>query len=346
MSEKMPINLYGELEILQNEIRYSYSVTQSNIADQQEMEMIYKAVMTKALNLNCYLVADRIEMVNDRVVFFFKVNGLKGFSYLRSIPFEKQLLYFKSLVHIVKQEIEVLLHPLNFLVDLKEEMIKTYMVEMEKIPIHVKKEKVEALRELILIAMTNRTSILGKPEKADFFDQRDHVIAFAEDLLRCKQIEEIEKVIEHHMSLLEQKEEKKFSITIPSLAFLKKWNFSQRKKETVRSEEDETRIVKLLSTRKQQLLVGALVCSIGLNVFFVQKNVQPVMAAKQEQQEQKEVQSSLQAEMKKLKSEKDKAKKEKEKYEKEVKELVAQLKIAISENKKLSEQIQQGGQPK
>lgn len=141
MSEKMSINRYGELEILQNEIRYSYSVTQSKIVDQQEAETLYKDVMSRVLQSNGYVVADRIEMVNDRVVFFFKVQGLKGYSHLRSIPFEKQLLYFKSLVHIVKQEIEVLLHPLNFLVDVKEEMVKTYMVEIEKIPIHQKKIK-------------------------------------------------------------------------------------------------------------------------------------------------------------------------------------------------------------
>ncbi|MGR5971078.1 hypothetical protein ACT7C1_36020 [Bacillus paranthracis] len=71
MSDKMSINRYGELEILQNEIRYSYSVTQSKIVDQQEAETLYKDVMSRVLQLNGYVVADRIEMVNDRVVFFF-----------------------------------------------------------------------------------------------------------------------------------------------------------------------------------------------------------------------------------------------------------------------------------
>lgn len=70
MSEKMSINRYGELEILQNEIRYSYSVTQSKIVDQQEAETLYKDVMSRVLQSNGYVVADRIEMVNDRVVFF------------------------------------------------------------------------------------------------------------------------------------------------------------------------------------------------------------------------------------------------------------------------------------
>ncbi|MCQ6341045.1 hypothetical protein NPM06_15410 [Bacillus cereus] len=339
MSEKMSINRYGELEILQNEIRYSYSVTQSKVVDQQEAETLYKDVMSRVLQSNGYVVADRIEMVNDRVVFFFKVQGLKGYSHLRSIPFEKQLLYFKSLVHIVKQEIEVLLHPLNFLVDVKEEMVKTYMVEIEKIPIHQKKDKVEALRELVLIAMTNRTSILGKPEKADFFDQRDHVIAFAEDLLRCKEIEEIERALEAHVPVVEEPVERKVVITLPSLTFWKTWQMPFRRKERSHAEEQETRWPTFFSSRKKQVLLGTLVCSIGLNVFFVQKNVQPVMAANQEQK-------AVQSEITQVKEEKENVQKEKEKYEKEVKELVAQLKVAISENKKLSEQIQQGGQPK
>lgn len=72
MSEKMSINRYGELEILQNEIRYSYSVTQSKIVDQQEAETLYKDVMSRVLQSNGYVVADRIEMVNDRVVFFLR----------------------------------------------------------------------------------------------------------------------------------------------------------------------------------------------------------------------------------------------------------------------------------
>lgn len=320
----MPINKYGEIEVFHDEIRYSYSVAQSEIESREEVESMYKSAMKEISDTTHFLVADRIEMTEDRIIFVFKVNGLEGYNRLRAIPFDKQLSYFKSLTKVVNQKTDILLHPLNLLIDKQEQEIKTYIIGFEKVPIVIQQDNLESLRELILIAMTNRTSILGKPSKSDFIDQSEEVISFAENLLRCQTVEEVQVLIIEEMLRLEQAK-KNTKLIFNKLPFEKLSISSLNKLKSIPLSKKKLKKQPIVNI-KQHILFAALTLSICSNVFLMQKHVQPAFASYTEKQQQIGTEKNLKEQLDIAKEQHKQLQEENEKKEHKIKELMDQLK--------------------
>src|SRR5699024_12684156 len=55
---------------------------------------------------------------------------------------------------------------------------------------------VDGLKELILLALTNKKSIIAKPKRADFIEKTNEVYQFRDDILACNTVEDIDGAIQ------------------------------------------------------------------------------------------------------------------------------------------------------
>lgn len=208
-------NKNGTIEINGNTFRFSQPADEYRTDDVQKIEESYSKKLEYIANDPHYITARDIENRNGQITFEYNLTDLKMFDYLRTLFLKEKLVYYKSLIEIAKRdeknEVSVLWQKENFVIDPIEKNIKTLIIEHDVFRFHKKKDTVEALKELIILSLTSMNRVLGKPRRADFLEQKEEVIQFAERIyFMADSIEALEDVVNaelRHMEMLQKAEQ-------------------------------------------------------------------------------------------------------------------------------------------
>ena len=192
-----PLNKYGEIEVERNEVKYTIPIAYTEANDLEELEQAYLKKGKDLMDNSLYLFAHDLQMVRNRYTFTFHLDEMKAYHYIRQLQFEEQVYYFQWLIELAKKadDTPVLWDKNNMLIDLTDGKIKTFVFGFPNHPLYYTQSTIDGLKEMILLGMTTLHRVMGKPRRIDFIDQREKVIRFAEELLRSKDIEEIEQLL-------------------------------------------------------------------------------------------------------------------------------------------------------
>jgi len=209
------VNKNGTIEVNGNNFRFSQPADEYKTEDVQQIEATYSDKLEYIADDPHYITAQDIEYRNDQVTFEYDLTDLKMFDYLRQLFFHEKLYYYQSLIEIAKRDemndVSVLWHKDNFVVDPSDKKIKALIIEHGNFEIQEKKDAFTALKELIIISLTTMNRVLGKPRRADFIEDREEVIHFAEKVfLKAKSVEAIEEYVNAeilHMEMMKKQEQ-------------------------------------------------------------------------------------------------------------------------------------------
>ncbi|GGJ77405.1 hypothetical protein [Virgibacillus salexigens] len=209
-------NKNGTIEVNGNTFRFSQPADEYKTEDTTRIEESYSKQMDYIADDPHYITAQEIESRNGQIILEFDLTDLKMFDYLRTLFFEEKIYYFQSLLEIAKRDesddVNVLWQKENFVVDPQETTMKCMVIEHNEFKLHDQKNTVAAVKELIILSLTSMNRVLGKPRRADFLEQNDDVIYFAEKIyLRAKTIEEIEDYINSEIYRIEMRKKEEES---------------------------------------------------------------------------------------------------------------------------------------
>lgn len=237
-------NKIGTIEVNGNSFYFLQPLSTFNTDQMEKIQQAYERRMASLKEETHYLVAKSLTFQSGQVQFEYDLSGLKAYDYLKSLYFEDKLPYYLSLVRIAKNmEVNVLWQKENFIVDVEEQVLKAAVLENEELKLYNSKDRVTAVKELIIVSLTSLNQVLGRPKRSDFFEQDEEVIRFAEMVyLRLSTLEELESFISQvHVEIQERKrleEEEREKLTannkrfaFTSLKLNKKLNFPSKDKE-------------------------------------------------------------------------------------------------------------------
>lgn len=204
-------NKNGTIEINGNTFRFSQPADEYKTDDVQKIEESYSKKLEYIADDPNYITARDIENRNGQITSEYNLTDLKMFDYLRTLFLKEKLVYYKSLIEIAKRdeknEVSVLWQKENFVIDPIEKNIKTLIIEHDVFRFHERKDTVKALKEFIILSLTSMNRVLGKPRRADFLEQKEEVIQFAEKIyFMAETIEAIEEIVNAELRHLEMQE--------------------------------------------------------------------------------------------------------------------------------------------
>lgn len=236
-------NKIGTIEISGNSFYFLQPLSTFNTDQMEQIEKAYERRLSSVKENPNYLTAKNLSFQSGQVQFEYDLSGLKAFDYLKSIYFEEKLPYFLSLISIAKEtNVTVLWQKENFVVDVEKQNLKAAILENDELKLQNTKEPVDAVKELMIISLTNLNQVFGRPKRSDFFEQNEEVIRFAEMVyLRLKTLDDLEGfVLQAYAEINERKrleeieresqaaEKKRF--TFINSGGTKKFNFLTRNK--------------------------------------------------------------------------------------------------------------------
>lgn len=206
-------NKNGTIEVNGNTFKFSQPIEDYKTEDTIEIENSYRKKLEFIDDDPHYITASNIELKNGQIVFEYNLNDIKMFDYLRTLFLNEKLYYYRSLIEIAKRDRNNDVKPLwvkeNFVLDPYDKSIKTLIIEHEQFELQEKVDSVTALKDLIIISLTTMNRVLGKPRRADFLEQTDNVIHFAEKVyLKARTIEEVEEYVNAEIYELEMQQKK------------------------------------------------------------------------------------------------------------------------------------------
>lgn len=225
-----PLNKYGDVEVLGDEVMYSIPLSYMQEETLSEIEENYKHKGHSLKDANHFLFAHDITMVTNRVIFSYYLEHVKSFFYLRQLYFEDQIYYFRSFIELAKhndEDTKIIWDKYNFFVDLTDGTVKALVFEFEGHKLYNVTPTLDGLKEIVLLSLTTLHRVLGKPRIVDFIDQRAIVIRFAEQILRADTVSDVERIIEEHITQYEREEATKRERE----EYLKGLSFIARRKE-------------------------------------------------------------------------------------------------------------------
>lgn len=203
------INRYGEFTVTENKgiLKTMYQ----NLDPLITVDIIQKNYVDKIEKLGFssnILVIQHFSKVYDGIEFTYSLKNKLPYIDIRGLQFNEQLVLFKSLISVAtlseKHNTVMLWEKENFLIDTETDSIKALLFEFEGYPIHFRQDNHNGLKNMILLGLTNLQKITGMPKRINFIDQSDNMIQFANQLLLCKNNEEIEYLIDQ--SILHEEE--------------------------------------------------------------------------------------------------------------------------------------------
>lgn len=273
------LNKYGEIHVNKNEVVFSMPITKMNEKDIENIEKNYKEVIEKNNYPSQIIYVDSIGELLNRITFEYNASNTSAFHNIRKIPFKEVMPYFKSLIDIARMNLNVLWEKDNFVIDMNENKFKVFIFEFQGLPLYSSKNALNGLKENILLSLTTKNRILGKPRRNEFVEQEDYVIEFAEEILRCQSVDEIEKVVEDTQLEIElqkeKKEEQKRKKAEKSKIYALKQKFYKKAKEKSheekikeqlqisdnQTERGKTSIVDKITSPKGMIVsIGAVIC--------------------------------------------------------------------------------------
>lgn len=201
------LNRYGEIDFKKNEGVFSIPLIRLESEDVVVLEENYQERVKELGYTDMFVYANHMSIIRDRLQMSFDLSENVDFYHLQQLPFEDKLSYFKTLVEIASVD-GVLWEKNNFVVDLNEKRVKALLFSFKGFEIYKKDSGLDGLKQILLLAMTKLNRILGKPKRADFIEQEEIVIRFAEDVLRASSIEVISNLIESYESEIEYEKAK------------------------------------------------------------------------------------------------------------------------------------------
>lgn len=248
-------NKNGTIEVNGNTFRFSQPADEFKTDDLQKIEISYSEKLEFIADDPHYITARNIEQKNGQVIFEYDLTDLKMFDYLRTLFFKEKLVYYKSLIEIAKRdklnEVSTLWHKDNFVIDPTDKTVKTLIIEHDLFELQEKRDTLAALKEIIIISLTAMNKVLGKPRRADFIEDKEEVIHFAEKVyLKANSIEAIEEYVNAellHMEMQEKEEQEQKQNQSKFAAFSEKLKAKAPKKN---SEEKER--TSMISKLKQE----------------------------------------------------------------------------------------------
>lgn len=210
------LNRFGEVEISKNEALFTMPLIKLSTEEIEVLEENYRLKVKTLNNTDSFIYANHISSIRDRVQMAYDLEGCVDFHHLHRFAFNEVLYYLETMVDIANENTTVLWERNNFVIDLTEKKVKALLFEFDGFIVYKKDTAFEGLKELILLALTKHHSILGKPKRSDFIIKEEEVFLFAEDILKTKTIEDIQRVItstikenEYRESQLEDAKKKK-----------------------------------------------------------------------------------------------------------------------------------------
>lgn len=210
------LNRFGEIDFSKNEALFTMPLIKLGTEEIEILEENYRLKVKELNHANTFIYANHISSIRDRVQLAYDLEGCMDFPHLHRFNFKDVLPYLESMVEIANENANVLWERNNFVVDITEKKVKALLFEFDGFIVYKKDSAFEGLKEMILLALTKHHSILGKPKRSDFIIKEEEVFQFAEDILKTRNIEEINRVIvsmirdiEYRESRLEEEKKKK-----------------------------------------------------------------------------------------------------------------------------------------
>ncbi len=274
-------NRVGTIEIDQNAFYFLQPLTAFKTEEMEQIERAYEKQMQQVTGDPTFLSAQEISFQSGQVRFEYDLTDLHSFHVLKAMAFEDKLTYYLSLVQLARQsEVNVLWQKENFVLNKEESLLHVMVAENDVMPLSHEKDRLTAVKELIIISLTRLNQVYGRPRRTDFLEQSDEVIRFAETIyLRLQSLEEMESYISDVFNQVEEKQkakqqelelakqnQTKWSVTMVSLrkSLQRLPAFNRRTKEN---------LTKPAAGGNRKLFVGVaavLLAAFGLNVVLTQ----------------------------------------------------------------------------
>lgn len=236
-------NKVGTIEISGNSFYFLQPLSTFHTDQMEQIQQAYERRMESLKEKPYYLAAKNVSFQSGQVQFEYDLTGLKAFDHLKSLYFEDKLPFYLSLIAIAKDtDVEVLWQKENFVVDMEAQLIKAAILANAALDVQHPKSRLDAVKELIIISLTNLNKVFGRPKRSDFFEQSEEVIRFAEMVyLRLNSLADLEAYVSQtyaeisERKQLEQIEQeaqaaKKKRFTRISGDMKKRFNFTAKKK--------------------------------------------------------------------------------------------------------------------
>ncbi len=274
-------NRVGTIEIDQNTFYFLQPLSAFKTEEMEQIERAYEKQMQQVTGDPTFISAQEISFQSGQVRFEYDLTDLHGFNTLKAMTFEDKLTYYLSLVQLAQQsEINVLWQKENFVLNKEASILHVMVAENNMMPLSNEKDRLSAVKELIIISLTRLNQVYGRPRRTDFLEQSDEVIRFAETIyLRLQSLEEIESyILDVANQVEEQKKAKqqelelakqnqtKWSVTMASL----RESLQRLPSYTKRAQENRA---KPATGGNKKLFVGVaavLLAAFGLNVVLTQ----------------------------------------------------------------------------
>lgn len=174
-------NKVGTFEVEGNTISYLQPLSTFHTQEMNEVQKGYKDKMHTLRESTLYLPARDITFQSGQVCYTYDVTDLQSFNTLKTMYLEDKYPYYLSLIKLAKEkQVEVLWETENLVIDVEEASIKALVIEHEAFAVENEKSPLIAVKELIIISLTNLQHVYGRPKRSEFFEQNEEVIQFAE----------------------------------------------------------------------------------------------------------------------------------------------------------------------
>lgn len=282
------LNRFGEIDFNKNEALFTIPLLRLGTEEVETLEESYRQKIKEIGFKDTFVYANHISSIRDRLQLSFNLAGSVDFNHLHKLNFKEILPYLQTAIEIAKVDVNVLWEKNNFIIDLEEKRIKAILFEFDNFIIYKNDEKLDGLKEIILLSLTKVDRILGKPKRSDFLEQTDNVIQFAEDILRAVNIEDIERIIYSYVRQIEyeelriEQEAKDKRESSKMTAFMAKFQTSKKElspEETIKNElnknfegttnkkvENKSFMDKMTSPKGMLLTIGIIFVSIVVYV--------------------------------------------------------------------------------
>lgn len=185
----------------------------SKLADNVTIESFERGYVTKVSQLlesKNVLFSTNLSSTNSFIMMPFSLGSYMTFSRIRSFEWLLQLKLFLQLVEIAKlgekTNTVFLWENENFFIHEEEERVVALLFEFHDYPINHRLTEVEGLKKMIFNSLTTLNYQSGKPKRADFVDQSDRTIDFANKMLLATDIEGVQTAIEETIAEFREQE--------------------------------------------------------------------------------------------------------------------------------------------
>lgn len=197
------INRFGEVSYTKNEALVTMPFSRLGTEDIETLEENYRQNIKELGYTDSFIYANHLGEIRDRLQMSFDLEGCVDFHYIHTVKLDDMLPFLYSMVDIAKESVNVLWERNNVVIDLEEKRVKALLFEFEGFRTYKRDDATDGLKEIILLALTKNQSILGKPKRADFIEQTEKVYQFSEDVISCKNVDEILNVINSYQQEME-----------------------------------------------------------------------------------------------------------------------------------------------